>query len=74
MGERAVAGLNTVLARGEDAAIVAHNGPLSAIVTHLLGVPLERFDRFYNRHGCYSAFDLDLSRPDGRVILLCFNK
>ena len=74
VGERAVTGLNTVLARGEDAAIVAHNGPLSAIVTHLLGVPLERFDRFYNRHGCYSAFDVDVSRPDGRVILLCFNK
>ena len=72
--ERAVAGLEKVLERGEDAAIVAHNGPLSAIATHLLGVPQERFDRFYNRHGCYSAFDVDLSRPDGRTVLLCFNK
>ena len=72
--ERAVSGLKKVLARGEDAAIVAHNGPLSAIATQLLGVPHDRFDRFYNRHGCYSAFELDPARPDGRVVLLCFNK
>ena len=72
--DRAIAGLNKVFEQGQDAAIVAHNGPLSAIVTHLLGVPHERFDRFYNRHGCYSAFELDPSRPDSRIILLCFNK
>ena len=71
---RATAGLDAVLRCGEDAAIVAHNGPLAAIVTHLLGVPQERFDLFYNRHCCYSAFELDPSRPGSRTILLCFNK
>ena len=72
--ERAVAGLEKVLRRNEDAAIVAHNGPLAAITAHLLGVPPEDFDRFYNRHGCYSAFELDPTRPGSRVALMCFNK
>lgn len=59
-----------IIERNEDALIVAHNGSLSALITRLLGAPMEAIDKFWFNHGCYSL--LNIQR--GKVKLVCFNK
>lgn len=62
--------LDDIISRGEDALIVAHNGPLCAILARLLGVEPRSIDKFWFKHGCWSCVDL----RDGRARLEYFNR
>ncbi len=60
-----------VLERGEDAMIVAHNGPLSMLAVWLMDAPMECVENFYFLHGCYTSFIIKKNR---RNVLEFFNK
>lgn len=62
--------LDEIIERGEDALIVAHNGPLCAIFAKLLDVEPRSIDKFWFKHGCYSCVDI----KDGRIRLEYFNR
>lgn len=62
--------IDGVVAAGEDTLIVAHNGPLSAMLTSLLRIPPSGTGYFWLEHGCWSCVDI----TDGRVRLVCFNR
>lgn len=51
--------LNGILEKGEDCLIVAHNGPLTFALAHLLGLPMEAAQRFYLEQGCFSMVEVD---------------
>lgn len=72
--KRVTACVDEIIARGEDAAIVAHNGPLSMIVTYLLGLEKSSVDRFYFLHGCYTLIGIGDGYTKDRSTLRCFNK
>ena len=64
--------VDAIIARGEDALLVAHFGPLSLILSHLgladkgeIMTPKWGFD-----HGTYTAIRVE----DGRAELVCFNR
>lgn len=48
LAERAIAAFRRTLARheGEMAAIISHGGTLAAVVTHVLGLPMNSYGRF----------------------------
>ncbi len=64
--------LDDILARGEDCAVFAHNGPLCYAMAYLLGLPDEATLRFYLLQGCYSVIRLEEPRA-GRGMLERFN-
>ena len=51
--------LDSIVEKGEDALIVAHNGPLVFAISHLLGLPIEAAGRFYLKQGCYTMIEID---------------
>lgn len=68
--ERAGAVLDEILERGEDALIVAHNGPLAALVARLLSGGADMVRRLWLMHGCYTCVELQ----NGLAYLRYFNK
>lgn len=70
LSERACGCLDKILERGEDALIVSHNGPLSAMFGRLLGTGGWGINAFCFKHGCWSSVVI----RDGRVRLEYFNK
>ena len=68
--ERAGAVLDEILERGEDALIVAHNGPLAALVARLLSGGADMVRRLWLMHGCYTCAELQ----NGLAYLRYFNK
>lgn len=71
---RVTAFVDKIIAKGEDAAIVAHNGPLTMIVAYLLGLDKKFVESFYFRHGCYSVIAVDNGYKKGLNSLEFFNK
>ncbi|MBQ8831845.1 MAG: histidine phosphatase family protein [Oscillospiraceae bacterium] len=71
---RVTAYVDEIIARDEDAAIVAHNGPLSMIVTYLLGLNKQSVESFYFFHGCYSVIVVGNGYRKNLNTLECFNK
>ena len=69
--ERVTGFVQKVIDKGEDAMIVAHNGPLSMLGVWLMGAPMECVENFYFLHGCYSSFIIGEKR---RNVLEYFNK
>ena len=66
--------LDAIVAKGEDCAIFAHNGPLCFAVTYLLGLPMEAAPRFYFHQGCYSLIQLGCAATDQQgAVLQKFN-
>lgn len=61
--------LDAIIDRGEDALIVAHNGPLCALMARLLDTSPKGIDKFWFKHGCFSCIDI----KDGRIRLEYFN-
>lgn len=53
--------LDSIVAAGEDCAIVAHNGPLRYAVTYLLGLPIDAVRQFYLNQGFYTVIEIDPS-------------
>lgn len=72
--ERVTAYIDEIIAKGEDAAVVAHNGPLSMIVTYLLKLEKQKVESFYFTHGCYTAIAVDDGYKKELNTLICFNK
>lgn len=71
---RVARALDAIIAKGEDCAIFAHNGPLCFAMTYLLGLPLETAPRFYFRQGCYTMIQLDCAWTDQQgTVLQGFN-
>lgn len=71
---RVARALDAIIAKGEDCAIFAHNGPLCFAMTYLLGLPLEAAPRFYFRQGCYTMIQLDCAWTDQQgTVLQGFN-
>lgn len=58
LAPRVAAALDAIVAKGEDCLIVAHNGPLTFAVAHLLQLPLEVAGRLYLRQGTYTMIEL----------------
>lgn len=69
--ERVTGFVQKVIDKGEDAMIVAHNGPLSMLGVWLMDAPVECVENFYFLHGCYSSFIIGEKR---RNVLEYFNK
>ncbi len=67
---RAVRCYEHVLARGEDAVIVAHNGTLSALIAYALGGLDPLVKTLWLKQGCYSA----ISYTERGIHLEYFNK
>ena len=67
---RVLEALQAVLSEDEDALIVSHNGPLSIMTAHLLGLPPDKCRLFYFDHGTYAMFQ----KEEGCVRLRSFNK
>lgn len=74
MHARVAACIDEIISRGEDAAIVAHNGPLSMIVTYLLGLEKKSVENFYFLHGCYTVISINDGYMKKHNSLRCFNK
>ncbi|MCE5235211.1 MAG: histidine phosphatase family protein [Clostridiaceae bacterium] len=70
VSERVLRALRGIINKGEDALIVSHNGPLSILSAHLLGLDLEKARLFYYEHGAYTLFRID----ERGASLRCFNK
>lgn len=70
VSERVLRALRGIIDKGEDALIVSHNGPLSILAAHLLGLDLEKARFFYYEHGAYTLFRID----ERGARLRCFNK
>lgn len=71
---RVARALDAIIAKGEDCAIFAHNGPLCFAMTYLLGLPLECAPRFYFHQGCYTLIQLDCACTDQQgAVLQGFN-
>jgi len=52
MSERALAAFDEILAREDERlAVVTHDGPIRAVLRHCLGIPEDRFWRYYTDHG-----------------------
>ena len=62
--------LENILLKNEDALLVSHNGPLSIILTHLLGLEDEKVSLFWLAHGSYSMLEIN----EHGAKLRCFNK
>lgn len=74
MAPRVARALDDIVARGEDCAIFAHNGPLCFAMTHLLGLPMETALRFYFHQGCYTVIQLGCHSIDEQgTVLQGFN-
>lgn len=74
MAPRVARALDAIVAKGEDCAIFAHNGPLCFAVTYLLGLPMEAAPRFYFHQGCYSLIQLGCASIDQQgAVLQKFN-
>lgn len=71
---RVAACIDEIINRGENAAVVAHNGPLSMIVTYLLGLEKCHVDKFYFLHGCYTVISIGTGFKKDLNSLQCFNK
>ena len=72
--DRVARALDDIVARGEDCAIFAHNGPLCFAMTHLLGLPMETALRFYFHQGCYTVIQLGCHSIDEQgTVLQGFN-
>lgn len=71
---RATACIDGIIERGEDCAVVAHNGPLSMITAYLLDTAKQNAARYYSKHGCYSAIEIPDNARDMGGTLLFFNK
>ncbi|MBQ4040630.1 MAG: histidine phosphatase family protein [Oscillospiraceae bacterium] len=71
---RVTAYVDEIVSKGEDVAIVAHNGPLSMIITYLLGLGKGSIESFYFLHGCYSAVSIGDGYRKDLNSLICFNK
>lgn len=71
---RVTAYVDEIISRGEDAAIVAHNGPLSMIVVYLLGLDKKSVDNFYFLHGCYTVISIGDGYMKKHNSLRYFNK
>jgi broad specificity phosphatase PhoE len=55
MAARALAAFDEVLAQeNERVVIVTHDGPIRAVLAHCLGIPDDRFWRYYTDHGGYT--------------------
>ena len=72
--ERVTACVDDIISKGEDAAIVAHNGPLTMILIYLLKLDKKHVDNFYFNHGCYSVIGVDNAFKKGINALECFNR
>lgn len=68
--ERAMACVSEIIAKGEDALIVSHNGALSTVMAAMLGTGGGSVDKFWFDHGCYSCLEV----THGRVKLVGFNQ
>ncbi len=71
---RVTACVDEIIQKGKDAAIVAHNGPLSMLTAYLLGLDKAYVERFYFLHGCYSCFIIGEGYKKDLTTLACFNK
>lgn len=54
--------LDELVERDEDCLLVAHNGPLTFALAHLLGLPMEAAQQFYLEQGCFSMVEVDRER------------
>lgn len=59
LAPRVARALDAIVAKGEDCAVFAHNGPLCYALTYLLGLPIENCPMFYLTHGCYTLIEID---------------
>ena len=71
---RVTAYVDEITGKDEDAAIVAHNGPLSMIITYLLGLDKSCVEKFYFLHGCYTVLSIGDGYLKKHNALHCFNK
>ena len=75
LAPRVAAALDAIVAKGEDCLIVAHNGPLTFAVSHLLQLPLDVAGRLYLQQGTYTMVELGGEYYNSaRALLRCFNK
>lgn len=67
--------LDELVEKGEDCLIVAHNGPLTFALAHLLGLPMEAAQRFYLEQGCFSMVEVERERihNESHAILRYYN-
>ncbi len=73
MHRRSVAALERILGahEGRSVAVVAHGGPIRALVSHVVGLPAHERHRVATGRNCSLTV---LERTDGRLVLVTFNE
>ncbi len=74
MYSRVTASVDRIISKGQDAAVVAHNGSLSIITAYLLGTGKQSVEAFYHMHGCFSSIIIGEGYRPGLNTLEFFNR